>query len=142
MVSYLIFSLSIMSDSSLNGMVCDSPPPAKKPTPAPPSSADRAADDDDFFGVGQKDTITRLIIKDITLENFKSWSGRKVVGPFHTTFTSIIGPNGSGKSNIIDALLFIFGKKAKRIRLKQLKELIHNSAEEGATVGYARVDVR
>ena len=41
---------------------------------------------------------------------------------------SIIGPNGSGKSNLMESLLFIFGHRASRMRLKQLKELIHNSA--------------
>ena len=32
----------------------------------------------------------------LELENFKSYSGRQVIGPFDQ-FTSIIGPNGSGK---------------------------------------------
>ncbi|EPY87040.1 hypothetical protein CB1_000279008 [Camelus ferus] len=32
------------------------------------------------------------------VENFKSWRGRQVIGPFKR-FTCIIGPNGSGKSN-------------------------------------------
>lgn len=41
---------------------------------------------------------------------------------------SVIGPNGSGKSNLLESLLFIFGHRASRMRLKQLKELIHNSA--------------
>lgn len=27
-----------------------------------------------------------------------------------------MGPNGSGKSNVIDAMLFVFGKKAKKVR--------------------------
>lgn len=43
-------------------------------------------------------------------------------------FVSVIGPNGSGKSNLLESLLFIFGHRASRMRLKQLKELIHNSA--------------
>jgi structural maintenance of chromosome 4 len=28
----------------------------------------------------------------------------------------VVGPNGSGKSNVIDALLFVFGKRAKQVR--------------------------
>jgi structural maintenance of chromosome 4 len=28
----------------------------------------------------------------------------------------VVGPNGSGKSNVIDALLFVFGKRAKQAR--------------------------
>ncbi len=30
-------------------------------------------------------------------------------------FSSVVGPNGSGKSNVIDAMLFVFGKKAKQV---------------------------
>ena len=33
---------------------------------------------------------------------------------------AIVGPNGSGKSNVIDALLFVFGKRAKQIRLNKV----------------------
>ena len=40
-----------------------------------------------------------------------------------------MGPNGSGKSNLIDGLLFIFGKRAKWMRLNKLNELIHNSGK-------------
>jgi AAA15 family ATPase/GTPase len=32
------------------------------------------------------------------------------------SFSSVVGPNGSGKSNVIDALLFVFGKRAKQAR--------------------------
>lgn len=45
------------------------------------------------------------------------------------SFSAIVGPNGSGKSNVIDALLFVFGKRASKIRLKKISELIHNSAQ-------------
>ena len=69
----------------------------------------------------------RLVISHITNENFKSYAGTVVLGPFHANFTSIIGPNGSGKSNVIDSLLFVFGFKASRIRLKNLASLIHFS---------------
>ena len=43
------------------------------------------------------------MIHEIVLENFKSYGGRRVIGPFHECFSAIIGPNGSGKSNVIDA---------------------------------------
>ena len=35
-------------------------------------------------------------------------------------FIGVIGPNGSGKSNVIDALLFVFGKRASKLRLKRV----------------------
>ena len=44
------------------------------------------------------------------------------------SFSSIVGPNGSGKSNTIDALLFMFGYRASKMRQGILSELIHNSA--------------
>ena len=31
------------------------------------------------------------------------------------SFSSVVGPNRSGKSNVIDAMLFVFGKKAKQV---------------------------
>lgn len=40
-----------------------------------------------------------------------------------------MGPNGSGKSNVIDALLFVFGYRANKMRQGKLSELIHNSAK-------------
>merc|ERR1719182_754408 len=70
---------------------------------------------------------SRLMIKQIVLHNFKSYGGTKLIGPFHKSFSSIVGPNGSGKSNTIDALLFVFGKKASKMRLKRVSELIHSS---------------
>ncbi|KZV36107.1 structural maintenance of chromosomes protein 4 [Dorcoceras hygrometricum] len=44
-----------------------------------------------------------------------------------STFSAVVGPNGSGKSNVIDAMLFVFGKRAKQMRLNKVSELIHNS---------------
>lgn len=35
-------------------------------------------------------------------------------------FSSVVGPNGSGKSNVIDAMLFVFGKKAKQVRTRPI----------------------
>jgi structural maintenance of chromosome 4 len=73
----------------------------------------------------------RLMISKIELENFKSYCGRKVIGPLHKNFTAVVGPNGSGKSNCIESLLFVFGKRAKQMRLNKLSELIHKSAQHG-----------
>ncbi len=39
-------------------------------------------------------------LRHLTLENFKSYAGKQVVGPFDD-FTCIIGPNGAGKSNMM-----------------------------------------
>ncbi|KAJ7647405.1 RecF/RecN/SMC [Roridomyces roridus] len=71
---------------------------------------------------------SRLVIHMMALVNFKSYAGRQEIGPFHKSFSSIVGPNGSGKSNTIDALLFVFGYRASKMRQGKLSELIHNSA--------------
>ena len=60
-----------------------------------------------------------MILK-MVMENFKSYGGVKEIGPFHKSFSSVVGPNGSGKSNVIDAMLFVFGKKATKMRLKNV----------------------
>jgi structural maintenance of chromosome 4 len=70
----------------------------------------------------------RLVITHLVLNNFKSYAGERMVGPFHPSFTSVVGPNGSGKSNVIDSLLFVFGFRASKMRQGKLAALIHNSA--------------
>ena len=85
--------------------------------------------------------MRRLIIKKIVLENFKSYYGRMEVGPLHSHFTAIVGPNGSGKSNTIEALLFVFGFPSRKMRFKNLSELIDNSANHHQDVMKATVEV-
>uniref|UniRef100_A0A803SRM9 Structural maintenance of chromosomes protein n=1 Tax=Anolis carolinensis TaxID=28377 RepID=A0A803SRM9_ANOCA len=68
-------------------------------------------------------------LKLIEIENFKSYKGRQIIGPFQS-FTAIIGPNGSGKSNLMDAISFVLGEKTSNLRVKTLRDLIH-----GAPVG-------
>uniref|UniRef100_A0A3Q4HCX4 Structural maintenance of chromosomes protein 1A n=1 Tax=Neolamprologus brichardi TaxID=32507 RepID=A0A3Q4HCX4_NEOBR len=63
-------------------------------------------------------------LKLIEIENFKSYKGRQIIGPFHK-FTAIIGPNGSGKSNLMDAISFVLAEKTSNLRVKTLKDLIH-----------------
>ncbi|NXU49078.1 SMC1B protein, partial [Turnix velox] len=68
-------------------------------------------------------------LKLLVLQDFKSWRGQQVIGPF-MRFTCIIGPNGSGKSNIMDAVSFVMCEKTSNLRVKSVRELIH-----GAHVG-------
>ncbi|XP_033367699.1 structural maintenance of chromosomes protein 1A-like, partial [Parus major] len=72
---------------------------------------------------------TMGFLKLIEIENFKSYKGRQIIGPFRR-FTAIIGPNGSGKSNLMDAISFVLGEKTSNLRVKTLRDLIH-----GAPVG-------
>ncbi|VEL29604.1 unnamed protein product, partial [Protopolystoma xenopodis] len=69
----------------------------------------------------------RLVISKIVIENFKSYGGMRVLGPFCKKFNCVIGPNGSGKSNVIDSLLFVFGYRSSKVRSKKLSLLIHKS---------------
>jgi structural maintenance of chromosome 4 len=82
----------------------------------------------------------RLIVTKIVMENFKSYAGVQEIGPLHHCFTAIVGPNGSGKSNVIDAILFVFGRQAKQLRLGRVSEFIHNS-DHHKNLDYARVSV-
>ncbi|KAI8922092.1 RecF/RecN/SMC [Powellomyces hirtus] len=66
---------------------------------------------------------------ELEVENFKSYRGRQVIGPFHN-FTSVIGPNGSGKSNLMDAISFVLGVKSAQLRSSQLKELIYRGGTD------------
>lgn len=82
----------------------------------------------------------RLMITRLTLENFKSYGGKVDIGPLHKRFSSVVGPNGSGKSNVIDALLFVFGRRASKLRQSKVSDLIHKSAKF-PELRHARVDV-
>ena len=92
------------------------------------------------IGEKYKKKDTRIIIEKIILENFKSYAGQRTIGPLHYRFNSVVGPNGSGKSNLMESLLFVFGKRAKNMRLKKLNELIHNSLRENKCK-YCKVSV-
>jgi structural maintenance of chromosome 4 len=90
-------------------------------------SMDDASDASPARTVARTEQAARLTISSLRLENFKSYGGTVDVGPFHKSFSSIVGPNGSGKSNVIDAMLFVFGRRAKQLRHSKLRELIHHS---------------
>ena len=70
-------------------------------------------------------------LKQLEVENFKSYRGRQVIGPF-STFSAVIGPNGSGKSNLMDAISFVLGVRSTQLRSSQLRDLVYRG---GATDG-------
>lgn len=100
----------VLDNRSLEEIVSSIPPPP------PPAMTNEAG-------------APRLMITHIVNQNFKSYAGERILGPFHKRFSCIIGPNGSGKSNVIDSMLFVFGYRAQKIRSKKLSVLIHNSDE-------------
>ena len=68
-------------------------------------------------------------MRELEVENFKSYKGKMTIGPFKR-FTAIIGPNGSGKSNLMDAICFVIGEKTANLRVRKVSDLIH-----GAPIG-------
>ena len=97
-------------------------------------SAGASAGASSTVGTRSSGRIVRL-----EMYNFKSYSGRRVVGPFKN-FTAVIGPNGAGKSNTMDACAFVSGVNSKELRGKQLKDLIYRStADEKRTASVTLV---
>ncbi|KAK5109705.1 hypothetical protein LTR62_006828 [Meristemomyces frigidus] len=64
-------------------------------------------------------------LKELQLNNFKSYKGHHVLQFGDSYFTSIIGPNGSGKSNSMDAISFVLGIKSSHLRSTHLKDLVY-----------------
>lgn len=60
----------------------------------------------------------------IEAENFKSYAGAQVIGPFKD-FTAVVGPNGAGKSNLMDA-----------IRCAENRKTLSKSHHDDQTVGF------
>ena len=75
----------------------------------------------------------------IELQNFKSFEGHHVIGPF-LNLTAVVGPNGGGKSslfntsigksNILDAIAFVLLLRHISKKHKHLKELIYREEQE------------
>ncbi|KAH3679832.1 hypothetical protein WICPIJ_008494 [Wickerhamomyces pijperi] len=100
----------------------------------------RALTENHYATQEKNEPVTRLVINKLVLNNFKSYAGEQVIGPFHTSFSAVIGPNGSGKSNVIDSMLFVFGFRANKMRQGKLSELIHNS-ENAPNCNSCSVDI-
>jgi structural maintenance of chromosome 4 len=106
-----------------------------------PSKSSKIASLNNYYSQDkQREPINRLVIDRLVLTNFKSYAGQQIIGPFHTSFSSVVGPNGSGKSNVIDAMLFVFGFRANKMRQGKLSELIHNS-EAAPNLDSCSVDI-
>ncbi|WFD32401.1 Structural maintenance of chromosomes protein 1 [Malassezia sp. CBS 17886] len=77
-------------------------------------------------------------LKQLEVENFKSYRGRQTIGPFFA-FSAVIGPNGSGKSNLMDAISFVLGVRSAQLRSSQMKDLVFRANSlrmgDGSSVG-------
>lgn len=74
--------------------------------------------------------MNSLKLNSIKLYNFKSFLGEHTIDCLNQHLNIITGPNGSGKSNILDALLFVLGFKAKKLRHTSQADLIHYDSKD------------
>jgi len=63
-------------------------------------------------------------LRRITVQGFKSFR-RRVALEFYPGFTAIIGENGTGKSNLLDALMFVMGRRSRSLRAERIEDLLH-----------------
>ncbi|CAM9581839.1 unnamed protein product [Discosporangium mesarthrocarpum] len=75
----------------------------------------------------------------IEVENFKSYAGAQIIGPFKD-FTAVIGPNGAGKSNLMDAISFVLGVQSRHLRSQKLSDLVFRA--DGAITARRRAMVK
>ncbi len=71
----------------------------------------------------------KAAIDSIQLVNFKSFSRATI--PLPPGLIAITGPNGSGKSNILDAIAFVMGWRARRLRASRLEHLVRKGSKSG-----------
>ncbi len=71
----------------------------------------------------------KATIDSIQMINFKSF--RRALIPLPPGLIAITGPNGSGKSNILDAIAFAMGWRAKRLRASRVEHLIRKGSRSG-----------
>ena len=82
-----------------------------------------------------------LYLKQIELENFKSFGGKLTI-PLMEGYLAVTGPNGSGKSNISDAILFVLGpKSSKAIRAGKLTDLIFDGGKTKNKAEFTKVSL-
>lgn len=62
-----------------------------------------------------------ILVDCIVLEPRYQCNSVKVLFFYVQNFSAVVGPNGSGKSNVIDAMLFVFGKRAKQVDFEILE---------------------
>lgn len=77
--------------------------------------------------------IDRLI-----LQGFKSF-GERTSLEFDRGIYGIVGPNGSGKSNLVEALRWVVGARARELRGEEALSLLFHGSDGKAPLGFAEV---
>ena len=81
-----------------------------------------------------------MIIERLTLQGFKSFARRSELH-FETGVSGIIGPNGSGKSNIVEAIRFVMGSRARVLRASDANALIFHGGKARSQNPFAEVEL-
>ncbi|MCD6348526.1 MAG: chromosome segregation protein SMC [Candidatus Korarchaeota archaeon] len=71
----------------------------------------------------------KAAVNSIQMVNFKSF--RRTTIPLPPGLVAITGPNGSGKSNILDAIAFVMGWRARMLRAPKIEHLVRKGAQSG-----------
>ena len=79
-------------------------------------------------------------IERLTLHGFKSFAERTEL-LFDHGVTGIIGPNGSGKSNIVEAVRFVMGSRARALRAREAEALIFHGGAGTRPMPFAEVEL-
>ena len=79
-------------------------------------------------------------IERLTLHGFKSFAERTEL-LFDNGVTGIIGPNGSGKSNIVEAVRFVMGSRARALRAREAEALIFHGGAGTRPMPFAEVEL-
>ncbi len=62
-------------------------------------------------------------IRHLRIEGFKSF--RRLSLDFFPGFTAIVGENGAGKSNLLEAIMFVLGRRSRGLRAERLEHLLY-----------------
>lgn len=77
-------------------------------------------------------------IERLTLQGFKSF-GERTSLEFDRGIYGIVGPNGSGKSNLVEALRWVVGARARELRGEEALSLLFHGSDGKAPLGFAEV---
>ncbi len=77
-------------------------------------------------------------IERLILQGFKSF-GERTSLEFGSGIHGIVGPNGSGKSNLVEALRWVVGARARELRGEEALSLLFHGSDGKAPLGFAEV---
>jgi chromosome segregation protein len=81
---------------------------------------------------------TFMKIERLLLQGFKSF-GERASLEFDRGIYGIVGPNGSGKSNLVEALRWVVGARARELRGEEALSLLFHGSDGKAPLGFAEV---